>query len=318
MDKSDLIGSLSEGSEFVGFYALKKCEFKEYEGGCRLDIELSDKSGSVPGVIWDNPQETRNLLKNSSIVKVKGKLQSYKDSPQAKIEKIRPAKEDDEYDPDSFLPWTDADVEALKIKVDNYVQSLKEPHLSKLASMIFNNESFTNDFSRAPGGMKWHHPYLGGLLEHSVGVTDICQFMAENHPELNRDLLILGALLHDVGKIKELSATSIIDYSDEGRLEGHIIIGYNFVRNICDRIEDFPPKLKMLLSHLILSHQGQKEFSSPVEPMTPEAFVIYYADELDAKLNAVGRIVETTRKNGDKWSEFVRILGRYIYSDGEF
>ena len=314
MDKSDFIGSVREGEEFVGFYALKRCELKEYDGGSRLDVELSDKSGSVPGVIWDNIQETRDLLKKASVVKVKGRLQSYKDTPQAKIERIRPA-EVGEYNPDSFLPWSSADLDALKTKVKWYIESLKDTYLSKLAGLIFNNAGFMEEFSRTPGGMKWHHPYLGGLLEHSVGVTDICEFMAGNHPEINRDLLILGALLHDVGKIKELSSNLTIDYTDEGRLEGHIMIGYRMVRSMCERIEEFPPKLKMLLCHLILSHQGQKEFSSPVEPMIPEGFVLYYADEMDAKLNAVNRIVENTGKDGASWSEYIRLLGRYIYTD---
>ncbi|MBT4484413.1 MAG: HD domain-containing protein, partial [Candidatus Latescibacteria bacterium] len=122
-------------------------------------------------------------------------------------------------------------------------------------------------------------------------------------------------LLHDVGKIKEISATTVIDYTDEGRLEGHIIIGERFVRNMCDRIEDFPSKLKMLMSHLMLSHQGHREFSSPVEPMIPEGFVLYYADEIDSKLNALGKIIAKTTEEEKKWSAFNRILKRYIYAD---
>ena len=153
------------------------------------------------------------------------------------------------------------------------------------------------------------------MLEHSVGVTEICSYISEHHPELNRDLLVLAALIHDAGKLKEYSAKTIIEYSDEGRLEGHIVIGERFVRNMCERIKDFPPNLKMLLSHLMLSHQGHKEFSSPVEPMIPEAFVLYYADELDSKLNAVERVIKKVQNEDECWSEYVRLLGRFIYID---
>jgi 3'-5' exoribonuclease len=234
--------------------------------------------------------------------------------PQVKVEKIRPAM-DGEYDPESFIPSTPKDIGILTKRVGELIESIKDPSLYKLGKLVFEDQQFMKDFNRSPGGVKWHHPYLGGLLEHSVRVAELCNFTAQEYPELNRDLLVLAALLHDLGKVKEYSATTIIDYTDEGRLEGHVIIGERFIRNMCERIESFPQKLKMLLSHLILSHQGHKEFSSPVEPMIPEAFVLYYADEIDAKLNALNRITETAKKDGGKWSEFIKLLGRYIFVD---
>ncbi len=310
------IESLQEGDEFTGFYALRRCELKEYDGGFRMDIELSDKSGSVPGVIWDDAYELRNTLAKGEVVKVKGRLLSYRDMPQVRVDKIRCA-EVNEYDSQSFLPSTPKDIEALKARALECVESIQEPTLKKLAVSIFHNERFMEKFTRAPGGMRWHHPYLGGLLEHSMGVTEICDFIAGCHPELNRDLLILAALLHDIGKIMEYSATTMIDFTDEGRLEGHIVMGERFVRNMCEKIDDFPAKLKMLLSHLMLSHQGYHKFSTPVEPMIPEGFVLYYADEMDSKLNALGRITDSARSEGKQWSDYVKLLERFIYVDGE-
>ncbi|MFC1541907.1 3'-5' exoribonuclease YhaM family protein [Candidatus Latescibacterota bacterium] len=312
MSDNKFIENIREGDDFTGFYVLKRCELKEYDGGFRLDVELTDKSGSVPGVIWDNAQEMNELYHRGDVVKIKGRLLSYRDMPQARIEKIRTA-EPGEYDPDSFIPTTSKDITALMRRAMEFIESIREKHLLKLGKLIFENEQFQKEFSRSPGGMKWHHPYLGGLLEHTIGVTEICDFVAGQHPDLNHDLLIIAALLHDVGKIKEYSATTIIDYTDEGRLEGHIVLGDRFVVNMCDRIDGFPNKLKMLLSHLILSHQGHKQFSTPVEPMIPEGFVLYYADEIDSKLNALRRISDKTEKGGKNWSEFVRLLGRYIY-----
>ena len=312
MNENVLLSELSEGDDLIGFFVLKRCELKEYDGGFRLDVELSDKSDSIPGVVWEDAQLIRQQVDKGDIVKIKGRLLSYRDMPQVRIDKIRTAGED-EYDPESFVPSTPADIDALKARVMELVESIKDPHLSDLGKQIFENGQFMKEYSRAPGGMKWHHPYLGGLLEHSVNVTEICDFVAGKHLDLNRDLLVLAGLLHDVGKIREYAATTTIDFTDEGRLEGHIVMGERFVRNMCERIGNFPPKLKMLLSHLMLSHQGYKEFSTPVEPMIPEAFVLYYADEIDSKLNAVGRITEKAKKDGGKWSEFVRLLGRFIF-----
>ena len=308
------IADLNTGDEFVGFYVMKRCELKEYDGGSRLDIELSDSTGTLPGVIWDDPLEIREQLNKGDVVKIKGRLGSYREKPQVRIDKIRLV-EQGEYDLESFIPSTPKDIDDLTGRVMSLIDSIRDPHLLELGKLIFNNPQLLQEFTKSPGGMKWHHPYLGGLLEHSVGVAEICDFVAEKHPELNRDLLVLAALLHDVGKIKEYSATTLIDFTDEGRLEGHIVIGERFVRNMCDRIENFPANLRMLLSHLMLSHQGHKEFSSPVVPMIPEGFLLYYADEIDSKLNAVGRIVQKVRDEDKSWSDFNRIINRFIYVD---
>ena len=307
------IADIREGDEFVGFYALKRSALKETDGAFRLEIELSDMTGSFPGVIWEDAKAYRDTLPKGSVVKVKGRLGSYKDKPQARIDKIRTA-EQGEYDPESFIPSISGDIDALAARVTEYVNTLKDPSLKRLGELVFGNPHFMKEYRKAPGGSSWHHSCFGGLLEHSVAVADICEFIAGKGYGLNRDLLVLAALLHDVGKIRELSATTVIEYTDEGRLEGHIVMGDRFVRAMCDRIEDFPPKLRMLLSHIMLSHHGQRAFSSPVEPMIPEAFALYYADEIDAKLDALKRIMEETSSDGRSWSDFNRILGRFLYA----
>ena len=309
MSEYRVISELREGEEFIGFYALRRCELKEYDGGFRLDVELSDSSGKLPGVKWDDAREYREQLKKGIVVKVKAYLTSYRDKPQARIEKIRPAKEG-EYDPESFIPSTPKDIATLTGRIRSLVDSIRDPDLFRLGELIFGDSEFMEKFTGSPGGKKWHHSYLGGLLEHTVAVAELCDLVAQKHPELNRDLLVLAALLHDVGKIWEYSATTLIDYTDEGRLVGHIVMGEHFVREKCGELEHFPDRLSMLLSHLMLSHQGHKEFSSPVEPMIPEGFVLYYADEMDSKLNALGRIVEKTRDEEKSWSEFIRLLNR--------
>ena len=316
MCENPKIADIRDGDEFIGFYALQRCELKDSGGSFRLVIELADMSGHVPGVVWEEARELRGTIDRGMVVKIKGRMGSYGDKPQVTVTKIRPA-ELGEYDPAALIAATPCDVNAMTDEIKAIVDSIAEPHLSELAHLIFDNRQFLDEYTRTPGGMKWHHPYLGGLLEHSLGVTRICAFMAEMHPELNRDLLVLAGLLHDVGKIREFSVRTTIEYSDEGRLEGHIVIGERFVRNMCERIDGFPANLKMMLSHLMLSHQGHREFGTPVEPMIPEGFVLYYADEMDSKLNALARITRETIGEGRNWSEFVRILNRYIYVDTE-
>lgn len=307
------IADIQEGEEFIGFYALKRCDLKDSEGKVRLEIEISDRTGSLPGVIWEDPKPLRDLMPRGSVVKVKGRLGSYRDKPQVKIDKIRPAKTG-EFDPESFLPVTECDVEALVQRVMELVESIQDPALQQLGHLIFGNPQFMKEFRRSPGGSNWHHGCLGGLIEHSVSVAEICEFIASRRYELNRDLLVLAALMHDVGKIREFSAATTIEYSDEGRLEGHVVMGERFVRNMTERVENFPPRLRMMLSHLMLSHHGHRDFNSPVEPMIPEGFALYYADELDAKLDALKRIMRENAGSGKDWSDFNRILGRYLYT----
>jgi 3'-5' exoribonuclease len=307
------IADIGEGEEFVGFYVVRRATLKETDGSCRLEIELADKTGSVPGVIWEDAKSYQDKIAKGVVVKVQGHLGSYRDKPQARIDKIRPAKVD-EYEPDSFIPSIEGDADALAARVAEYVERMDDPFLKQLGKAVFGNATFMKEFRRSPGGSSWHHCSLGGLLEHSVSVADICDFIASRNYGLNRDLLVLAALLHDVGKLRELSSTTMIDYTDEGRLEGHVVMGDRFVRAMCDRIADFPPKLRTFLSHLMLSHHGRREFSSPVEPMIPEAFALYYADEIDAKLDALKRVINDTSSEGKSWSDFNRILNRYLYA----
>ncbi|MBT4483644.1 MAG: HD domain-containing protein, partial [Candidatus Latescibacteria bacterium] len=198
MNENCTISDLNDGDEFVGFYVLRRCELKEFDGGFRLDLELSDSTGTLPGVIWDDAHNYMKTLKKGVVVKVKGRVGSYRDRPQVRIEKIRPADED-EYVPESFIPSTPKDIKALLERVHSMVDTIEDKYLSQLGKLIFDNPQFIKEYTRSPGGMKWHHPYLGGLLEHTVGVVEICDFVAQQHTDLNRDLLVLAALLHDVG-----------------------------------------------------------------------------------------------------------------------
>jgi len=194
---------------------------------------------------------------------------------------------------------------------------VKDKDLSNLLKRIFENKSFRQKFQEAPGGKLWHHAYLGGLLEHSIQVASLCDNAASDYKEIDRDLLITGALLHDIGKIEEYRFDEgYIDYSDTGRLHGHISIGAQNVRIAIEKIEKqngFPAEKKMLLIHLILSHQGELAHGSPVVPLTREALILYYMDEMDSKVNAISHVMERDKEPDRRWSRYVPVMDRFIY-----
>ena len=189
----------------------------------------------------------------------------------------------------------------------------KNKHLKKLWAAVTQNDELIEKLQKAPGGKLWHHCYLGGLLEHSNNVARLVLSIADNYQHLNRDLLLTGALLHDLGKIIEFKWQGFIDYSDVGRLHGHISIGYHFIASEIEKIKDFPPTLRDEVLHLVLSHQGKLEQGSPVVPMMREAMILYYADELESKIGAFDRIEENEHEPGKVWSNYVKLLDRFLY-----
>jgi 3'-5' exoribonuclease len=200
----------------------------------------------------------------------------------------------------------------MRSELREFIASLTDEHLQKLLQSLFEDDSIWQQFAETPGGKLWHHPYLGGLAEHTLSLAKLCDLLAAHYKQLNRDLLIAGALLHDIGKIEELETKTGIDYSIEGRLLGHITIGALFVEKSVEQIEGFPEELRRQLLHLILSHQGEGTMGSPVKPMTPEALALHYADDLDSKLNAVERIRANTPE-GQPFSDYIKLMERFFY-----
>lgn len=290
--------------------ALRKVERKEHPGGERLMLELGDQSGRIDGVMWDGYQDMMDMLVAGDIVKVRGIVGSFRDKPQIKVEAIRPA-HPDEARPDDFLPKSHVDAEELATNLDACLESLTDPHLRALMTHMFATDNLREKYLTAAAGKLWHHNTVGGLAEHSLNVVRICESACEMYEGLDRDLLVCGALLHDLGKIEQYEMKASIDYSTEGRLVGHINTGDFRVAQAIADMDDFPAEMAYALRHLIVSHQGELEKGSPVVPMMPEAFVLNFADELDSKMGALRRIEE---KTGDAdWSEYVNLIGRYIY-----
>ena len=202
-------------------------------------------------------------------------------------------------------------------KISSLAASVKEPFLRKLLLKFFAENEFQQAFQKAPAAKFMHHAYLGGLLEHTLAVSELAALLADFYPALDRDLLLSGALLHDIGKIREFSFDSFpFDYTDKGRLMGHLVIGAEMIQDMIATIPGFPEDLSTRLQHLVLSHHGRYEFGSPCLPMMSEAFVLNFLDDLDAKLNFVGRLEEQVPEEGYQWTDFQRTLERFLYIKG--
>jgi 3'-5' exoribonuclease len=301
------------GDLITGYYALSQCELIPFVGGIRLQLEFRDATGRLDGVMWNEEAErTHEQIKNADVVKVKGLVSSYRGAPQLQIEKIRPAKSD-EYDITELLPTSETSLEDLEKAVSELIEMIEDPEIKNLTNDVLADPQVHARYFEVPAGTRWHHAYLRGLAEHSVSMARLAVKVCEHYPYFDRSLLIAGALLHDLGKIEELLVGSTLEYSVEGRLFGHMTIGFGILRTRTEQLgiaEDI--NVKKLL-HMILSHQGKKEYSAPVEPAFEEAFALYFIDELDSKLNAIGRIRSKPENAGHDFSEWVNLLGTYLY-----
>jgi len=316
LDQKDL-NDLSIGDDFTMFLIVTKSEVKTSINGKQfLNLELRDKSSALPSKVWDNAEEYSKKLKEGTVVKVIGQIEDFKGALQIKIGKISPAKESDNVKPEDFLPKSQRPLSEMFNELDQVIASIKNPFLNQLIKIILADGKLEK-YSKVPAGKGWHHAYIHGLLEHTLEIIRVCELMCSIHHELKRDLLITGALLHDFGKTEELTYDSIFDYSDKGKLIGHIVIGALEVEKAAASIKNFPEDLKDQLIHLILSHQGKLEFASPVEPRTLEAIVLYQADELSAKTNAYKKAIEADKNKGGRWTRFLPLANTALYMPDE-
>lgn len=293
----------------TAYLSIRKAELKEYSGNNFVTFEFGDATGRISGVWWEPELPALEELKEGEVVKVKGVVGDYRGKPQLKVVKIRLAKSN-EYDLAQILPRSRFSEEELRGKVLALSERVENGHLRKLLDSFWGDELFFKAYLTAAAGKLWHHACIGGLAEHSVSVAELCLDISLRYPRLDKDLLICGGLFHDMGKISQYKITSFIDYSDEGRLIGHICWADHIVARRAEQMESFPPNLLMRLRHMILSHQGMLEYASPVVPQIPEAFILFYADEIDSKMGAIERIRE---KSDTGWSEYIKLLDRFIY-----
>ena len=295
------ISELHEGETISITYLCKnKQMLKTKAGKTYCSLSLQDKTGMLDAKIWEMSNAIENF-EAMDFIHVDGQLTCFQGSLQLNVRRVRRAQEG-EYDPADYIPTSQRDIKEMFGELLTYVNSIKNPYLSKLAKSFFvEDKEFQKAFMYHSAAKSVHHSFMGGLVEHTLGVTKLCDYLATNYPFLNRDLLITAAMFHDIGKTVELSNFPENDYTDDGQLLGHIYIGTEMIGERIRTIPNFPHKLSAQLRHCILAHHGELEYGSPKKPATAEALALSYADNTDAKLQTVREVLES----GDEKQEWL-------------
>ena len=301
------INELRDGETFREFYLCKQRQsMKSKAGKNYLSLTLSDKTGNINGKVWDMTKDIQ-AFSEGDYIKIEASVQTFNNELQLNIKKIRRAQEG-EYNEADYIPTTEKDVNILNNKLLSFIKSIENKHIKALLTNIFvNNKNIAEAFKKHTAAKAMHHNYMGGLIEHTISVTEICDFMANHYDNVNRDILIASALLHDICKLIELSEFPNIDYTDDGELLGHIVMGSEMVGREADKIEGFPHQLKSIIQHCILAHHGEYEYGSPKLPRTIEAFILHVADDADAKVNMFTKAINESTNTG-VWAGYNKLL----------
>jgi 3'-5' exoribonuclease len=282
-------------------------------GNPYLKLKLGDCSGEIEGRIWTSAETFTESFQRDDFVRVKGRVAFFQDRLQVNISHIERVEEEKIILSD-FFPTTGKDIDQMWEALIQISHQVKNPHLRNLLNLFWSDEPFLDGFKKAPASKQLHHAYLGGLLEHTLSLAQLVQKNAPHYEGLNVDLLMAGAILHDLGKVYELSYQRSFDYSDEGRLLGHILIGIEKLEEKIRQLPDFPKDLSVLLKHLLLSHHGQYIYGSPKKPMTLEAMMLHHLDDMDAKVNGVRQFLKTKVPEGSKWSAYHPLFEQSFYT----
>lgn len=285
------LNELQEGNRISGIYLCKNKQSAVTKNGKAYEnVILQDKTGTLDAKIWDPNSQGIDDFDALDYIDVMGDVTSFAGALQVSVKRVRKAAEG-EYDPADYLPVSENSTEDMYGKLLGYVNSIKNPNLSKMLNKLFvEDKDFIKSFQNHSAAKTVHHGFVGGLLEHTLSVTKLCDFYAENYPVLNRDLLLTSALCHDIGKTRELSEFPLNDYTDDGQLLGHIMIGSEMLHDIIREIPEFPTVLENELKHCILSHHGELEYGSPKKPALAEAVALNLADNADAKLETLSEV----------------------------
>ena len=310
------INEIKENENVDSFFLVKeKSSGVTKTGNAYLKLKLIDRSGEMEGRVWTSVDIFSVSFEKDDFIHVKGKAVSFQDHLQLNITHIERVMEEEVLLSD-FFPMTEKNVdEMFQTLIDNG-QQIKDQHLSQLLRLFWEDQSFVERFKIAPASTRLHHTYLGGLLEHTLSLTQLVLKNASHYKGLNLDLLLTASILHDLGKVDELTYHRSFDYSDEGRLLGHIILGIERLEGKIHKLPDFPKDLAIQLKHLLLSHHGQYHWGSPKRPMTLEAVMLHYLDDMDAKINGIQQFLKTQVSGGSKWSAYHPVFEQFFYVPG--
>jgi len=307
-----------EGMRVAGIWMCKsKTAAVTKNGKAYENLTLMDKTGTVDAKIWEPDSAAIEDFEALDFIDIVGDITKYNGALQISLKRVRKAREG-EYDPSDYLPTTDKDIGQMYKALQEYIGKVENPHLSALLRHFFDDEEFAARFRSASAAKTIHHAFVGGLLQHTLYVTTICYFLCRYYPVLNRDLLVTAAICHDIGKTVEISPFPKNDYTDDGQLLGHIMIGAEMIHDAAKEIPGFPEKLESDLKHCILAHHGEFEYGSPKKPALAEALALNLADNMDSRLQILTELFKANaQKPADEWLGFNRFLDSNIRKTGD-
>jgi len=313
--KIQYIHDLAPGQPVNDLFLLAAANMAQSRNGPYWNLTFQDATGTIDGKIWSPKSQDYPALEPGQMTRVQGFVENYRDKNQLKVDHMDLlATSHEDVELSDFLPTSCVPPEQLMEAIEDLVtEHMNHKPWKTFCKKVLNNETIRERLMTAPGAKTVHHAYAGGLLEHTLQVARACMALCDVYPTLDRETLLAGAIFHDLGKAWELSGGLTNEYTDEGRLLGHIQIGQNKLEPFLKQSKTLDEGLKLHLRHLITSHHGEHEFGAPVRPKTPEAFVLHFADNMDAKLNIIDQAYEEMDKNGQEWSPYMRFLERNVY-----
>ncbi len=311
--KSQYVDTLVDGDVVNDYFVATRKDLRDTQnGGKFLGMVFKDKTGDVGGVLWNNAPSVAALFEVGDVVNVRGTINTYQNRLQVRVDQVLPLK-DGEYDPEDLVASGENSGEALE-KFLAIMGTVENEWLKQLLNAFFDDARFMEKFEVAAAGKKWHHAHRGGLAQHCFEMATIAETMCGLFPNIDRDVLMTGVFVHDIGKLYEMTHNLFVEYTTAGRLIGHLQIGSDMVNGKIRDIDGFPEDLRMQVIHLILSHHGEMTFGSPVVPKTVEAIVLYMIDNLDAQADAFTRVVKETSGKRQEWSDYLNLIQRQIWT----
>lgn len=294
-------------------FLLSKCELKTARNeALYLAMTLSDKSGDVEARMWDASQALYESLETGTFVRIKGKAETYREQLQFAVKAVLKP-EETELRLSDFLPQCERHPGEMMNELKEMLNNIEDEDYRALCDAFLSDDKFCAEFRTAPAAIRYHHSYLGGLLEHTLSMMKVASAILPLYPSVRKDILLPAILLHDIGKTKELNFRRLFEYSDQGQLVGHLVMGVLMLEEKARTIENFPEEKFNVLSHCILSHHGEYEFGSPKLPMTAEAFTLHYLDNLDAKIKDISDIIGDDLQSNSDWTDFQGQYGRRFF-----
>jgi 3'-5' exoribonuclease len=316
--KTPNVSELTPNQLITGVFLVQQKEIRQKKTGePYLSLTLADRTGDVDAKMWDNVADVIDTFERDSFVRIKGMVQLFQNRPQLTIYRMQTVAES-EIDIADFLPASKRDRDEMFAELRSWIASMTSPHLKALLETIFADEAVALAYRTAPAAKSIHHGWIGGLVEHVLSVCQLAKFTAAHYPDVDFDLLLTGVILHDIGKIYELTYARSLGYSNVGQLIGHITIGTRMVDEAARKVPGFPPQLLDLVEHMILSHHGQLDFGSPKVPMFLEAMLLHLIDNMDSKMETMRAHVAKDRQATGVWTGYCAPLERTILKKQQY